>query len=298
MAETRALPLPAPAATLCVGAAHWDLIARAEGPMPPGADRPGALDRRPGGVALNVALALAARGLPAALLAAVGRDPEGDALVAACAAAGVDCGPVLRLGGRTDAYVAIEAGGELVAGVADCRTLEAAGPALVAAIRALGPRPGAAVLDGNLPAPALDAVAAEGLLAAGPLYLAPASPAKAARLARFIAAAAPTIAANRAEAEALCGAPFAGAEPAARALVALGARRALVTDGPRPAALAAPGAAACRAPAALAPASVTGAGDAMLAALVAAERAGAADPDALLDAALAAAAAHIIREAP
>ena len=171
---------------LCVGAAHWDVIARADAPAPPGADRPGIVIRRPGGVALNVAVALARRGAPALLLAAVGEDPDGDALFATVAAQGVDVSAALRAGTPTDAYVAIEAGGELVAAVADCRTLEAAAPALLAALRAARGRRGPAMLDGNLPGAVLDAVAAEGLLTGGLLYVTPASPAKAARLARFI----------------------------------------------------------------------------------------------------------------
>ncbi len=281
---------------LCVGAAHWDVIARADAAMPPGADLPGVAARRPGGVALNVAAALVGRGVRAHLLAVVGRDAEGDALLAAAAALGVDVSRTLRAATPTDAYVAIEAAGELVAAVADCRTLEAAGAAVRAALRAARGWRGTVALDGNLPDAALDAVAGEDLFS-GELYVTPASPAKAARLARFIAAVRPTVAANRAEAEALCGAAFAAADAAARALVALGARRALVTDGPRPAAFAAHAVCVTRAAAARAPATVTGAGDAALAALIAADIGGATDPAALLAAALDAAAAHVTAEA-
>ncbi len=288
-------PLPGP--VLCVGAAHWDVIARADGPMARGADVPGHVTRRPGGVALNVALALVAGGVPAAILAAIGRDDAGDALVAAAEAAGVDCTAALRGADATDCYVAIEAGGELVGGVADCRGLEAAAPELVAALHAVLPRSGPIVLDGNLP-PLAFAAMAEGLPPGSDVFLVAASPAKAAQLGMFVAAVRPSLVVNSAEAEAILGARFDSAAPAAQALLALGARRALVTDGPRPAALAVAGAFATMPPSDLAPISVTGAGDAMLAGLIAAEAFGDSAPDSLLAAALRAAAAHVSREAP
>ena len=49
---------------LCAGAAHWDIIGRTDLPLPPGADVPGRVTRRPGGVAQNIARALAALGRP------------------------------------------------------------------------------------------------------------------------------------------------------------------------------------------------------------------------------------------
>ena len=47
---------------LCVGAAHWDVIGRTPRPLPPGADVPGRVTRQPGGVARNIAEALARAG--------------------------------------------------------------------------------------------------------------------------------------------------------------------------------------------------------------------------------------------
>jgi sugar/nucleoside kinase (ribokinase family) len=42
-----------------IGAAHWDVVARAAAPLAAGADVPGRVVRRVGGVAANVALGLA-----------------------------------------------------------------------------------------------------------------------------------------------------------------------------------------------------------------------------------------------
>ena len=52
-------PAPAPPRILCAGAMLWDVIGQASAPMTLGEDVPGRIHQRPGGVALNVALALA-----------------------------------------------------------------------------------------------------------------------------------------------------------------------------------------------------------------------------------------------
>lgn len=269
---------------LCVGAAHWDMIARAARAPAPGADLPGRIRRRPGGVALNVALALARAGMPTALRAVFGDDGAGRALRGLCADAGVDTAPSLTVAGPGDSYLAIEGPtGELFAAVADTGALERAGRALI-------PPPGPArlVIDGNLAPEVLAA------LRDRPRVVVAASPAKAAALAGLLSGA--LVVANRAEAEAICAAPLPDAARAARALMAHAAR-ALVTDGPRPAALAAPGGLWTAAPLPVAGGSVTGAGDAFLAGFLAAEARGA-DPDAALAAAIAAAAGHMTRSEP
>ena len=257
---------------------------------------PGRVLRRPGGVALNVALALAALGQPASLLAAVGTDDAGDALVGRLAAAGVDLAGLHRHQSETDSYVAIEdARGELHAAVADCACLEAAGTAVLAPLRdgrLPAPWPGPIVADGNLPpavlAELLDIAAAAG----APLALVPASPGKAALLAPLCSGRPLTLYLNRIEAERLCGARFPGSEAAARALLARGVAEAVVTDGAAAATAASAGAVVTLAPPRVGARSVTGAGDAFVAAHLAA-RTGGKGPGPALAAALAAAARHI-----
>jgi sugar/nucleoside kinase (ribokinase family) len=281
---------------VCVGAAHWDIIGRTALPLPPGADVPGTIVRRPGGVALNVALALAALGRPVVLLAAIGDDEAGEELAAALAAAGVDCRGLHRRAGATDAYVAIEGrGGELHAAVADCGGLEAAGPALLAPLRARGLAPHRLVADGNLPLPLLAETLR--LPAAAPPALIGASPAKAAGLGPLLAASGAALYLNRREAEAICGAPFPDTRAAAEALRALGAAEAVVTDGAAPAAAADAKGTLALAPPPVAPVGLTGAGDALVAAHLAGRRDGL-DARAALAAALAAAARHITAEVP
>ncbi|MFN6979498.1 MAG: PfkB family carbohydrate kinase [Gemmobacter sp.] len=288
---------------LCIGSVLWDVIGRAQGAVAPGADVPGRIAAMPGGVAFNIAAALARRGMRPALLSAVGRDSDGDALVEACGRSGVDTAWLHRPEDRqTDRYMAIEAAGGLVAAIADTRTLEAADAAILAPLEdgrlgsAAAPWAGPVVLDGNLTGDLIAAIAAAPAFAAADLRIAAASPAKAARLVSLLGHPRATLYLNRAEAGALAGMPFAEAAGAAAALVARGAARAIVTDGGAACADAAPGRGTVTAlPPAVAVARVTGAGDVFMAAHLAAD-CGGADPAAALAAALRSAADHISTE--
>lgn len=286
-------------AILCIGSVLWDVIGRAPGAMAPGADVPGRIVRQPGGVALNIAVALARRGLRPALLSVVGRDPEGEALLAEAARLGCEVGHVCRAGDLpTDRYMAIEGAGGLVAAVADARSLEAAGERVLAPLAdgrlgsAAAPYPGVIALDGNLTEALLATIAGSPLFAEADLRVAPASPGKAERLAPLLRAGRATVYVNLHEARTLAGQPLGDARAAALALCAAGAARALVTDGGQMAADAAGGAVLTAEPPAVAVARVTGAGDTFMAAHVAAELAGAGRAEAL-ERALAAAAAHV-----
>ncbi|MEX2520623.1 MAG: PfkB family carbohydrate kinase, partial [Paracoccaceae bacterium] len=113
---------------ICIGSVLWDVIGRAPLAMPPGADRPGRIHRRPGGVAMNIAAALARRGLRPTLLSQVGADENGDALVAAAAALGCETGFLSRDPAiATDMYMAIEDPSGLIAAIAAAHGLEEAG---------------------------------------------------------------------------------------------------------------------------------------------------------------------------
>jgi sugar/nucleoside kinase (ribokinase family) len=288
---------------LCIGSVLWDVIGHAEAALPAGGDVPGRITRQPGGVALNIAVALRRLGLRPAILSAVGRDAEGEELALACARLGLVTDFLCRTDDlATDRYMAIESAGALVAAVADARTLEAAGDRVLAPLRdgrlgsAASPWGGTVAVDGNLTAALLADMAASPLLAAADIRLAPASPAKAGRLAPFLSHPRATFYVNLAEAGLLCGATFDGAAAAAGALVARGAARALVTDGPRQMADAGAGLhPVTGAPPPVAVARVTGAGDSFMAAHVAAERRGL-DRGRALDAALRAAANHVSGE--
>lgn len=283
---------------LCIGALHWDVIGRAATGLARGDDRPGRVQRRPGGVALNVAATLARLGLRPALLSAVGRDADGAALEAACTALGVEVAYLHRSDSPTGAYVALEDAQGLVAAVADATTLEAAGAAILAPLadgrlaRPGAPWTGIAVVDGNLGTELLAALATGPSLCAADLRVVAASNAKAGRLAPLAARPQATLYLNLAEARALGAAPFADAPSAAAALSATGRARVLVTDGAAPAALAAGGTVLAGRPPSVQARRVTGAGDCLVAHHLAAERRGLAPAEALA-AALRAAACHV-----
>ncbi|MTH35038.1 kinase [Paracoccus limosus] len=289
---------------LCVGAMLWDIIGHAARAVSPGEDLAGRIVQRPGGVALNVALALARQGLQPAILAAVGRDAPGEALLAEAARLGVRTEWIWRDSGRaTDTYMAIETPEGLLAAIADAQGLEAAGAAVVAPLRdgrlgsAARPWVGTLIADGNLTPAVFAELAADPCLAGAQLRLVPASPTKAQSLQPLLRHPQAIFHLNRLEAEALAGRPLADAAEAAGALLHMGVHRALVTDGPRAVADGLAGASLLlRAPPPVVARRVTGAGDAFLAGHVMAELAGH-DRAAALDAALNAAAAHVA-EAP
>ena len=273
---------------LCIGSVLWDVIGRAPVPMRAGNDVPGRIARVPGGVALNIAMTLRRFGLTPALLSAVGRDPEGDELVRACEARGLLCGALYRSDDLpTDRYMAVEGANGLIAAIADAHSLEAAGAKILRPLAdgrhgsAERPYPGLVALDGNLTVALLEEVARSPLFARADLRVAPASPGKADRLAPLLRHPRATLYVNLEEAGLLSKTAPADSEAAARALVAMGAARVLVTDGGRPACEATPERCLLREPAAVMVTRVTGAGDTFMAAHVAAELRGEGPEDAL-----------------
>ncbi len=287
---------------ICIGSALWDVIGRAPVALHMGADMPGRIQRLPGGVALNIAATLARLGLRPTLLSAVGRDGEGEELVAACAALGILTEHLHRPDDlATDVYMAIEGAGGLVAAIADAHSLEAAGEAILAPLEdgRLGsesaPYQGLVALDGNLTETLLADIATRPSFARADLRLAPASPGKARRLRALLGHGGATLYVNCEEAGLISDSAPANAAEGAEALLGAGARRVVVTDGANGAAqgdgsgvtfLPAPEVRVAR---------ITGAGDTFMAAHIAAE-AGGAGREAALKRALGAAARFVAGE--
>ncbi|GGD31676.1 PfkB family carbohydrate kinase [Sinisalibacter lacisalsi] len=289
---------------LCIGSVLWDVIGRTQGAMRLGADMPGRITRLPGGVAMNIAMGLARRQLRPVLLTAIGLDAEGEDLLAACAALGLDTRHVHRAPDLpTDCYIAVESPEGLVAAIADAHSLEAAGAAILAPLEdgtlgsAAAPWPGLIALDGNLTGTLLAEIATRPSFAAADLRIAPASPGKAERLRPLIGHPGATFYLNLEEAGLVLGASFSTAPEAAAALVAAGVAQALVTDGNRAAAECTPEHIVVACPPSVVATRVTGAGDTFMAAHIAAEAHGHRG-QAALETALAAAAAYVAGQDP
>lgn len=288
---------------LCIGSVLWDIIGRSPTSMRLGSDVPGRISRLPGGVAMNIAMTLRRFGLTPALLSAIGRDAEGDELVAACSRMGMDVGALYRSDDLpTDRYMAVEGANGLIAAIADAHSLEAAGDKILRPLLdgrlgcADAPWAGLIALDGNLTEALLSAIAKAPEFARADLRVAPASPGKAERLLPLLAHPRATLYVNLEEAGILCKARFAGAPEAAQGLLDRGASRVLVTDGGRDCADGWQGRGVLSdAPPAVLVTRVTGAGDTFMAAHIVAERRGDAR-EAALTAALRAAADYVSGE--
>jgi sugar/nucleoside kinase (ribokinase family) len=288
---------------LCIGSVLWDIIGRSATSMRLGSDVPGRVTRLPGGVAMNIAMTLARFGLRPGVLTTIGRDPEGDELIASCARMGVLTDHAYRSDDLpTDRYMAVEGANGLIAAIADAFSLEASGDKILRPLAdgRLGtesaPWAGLIALDGNLTETLLGQIANSPLFAKADLRVAPASPGKAERLLPLLLHKRTTLYVNLEEANLLARTRCETAPEAAQALLDKGATRVLVTNGGKACADASADAGVITdAPLPVMVARVTGAGDTFMAAHIVAERGGA-DRSAALAAALLAAATYVSGE--
>ncbi|WP_241005181.1 carbohydrate kinase family protein [Nocardioides sp. zg-1228] len=165
-----------------VGGTNMDVVARTSAPLVAATSNPGRTRISPGGVGRNIAACLGLLGAPVRLVSAVGDDAFGDEALRVTAACGADVGAVRRVPGATGTYTAVlDDRGELVAAVSDMAivdelvldTVHLTDAALV-------------VLDGNLAHAQAARVVAAAAAAGVPLAFEPVSVAKAARLADLV----------------------------------------------------------------------------------------------------------------
>ncbi len=263
---------PHTAPLLCIGGAHLDRTMRPLGPLNPGDSNPVTVATAPGGVARNLAVGLATRGRRVSLISLVGHDADGDTVCEMLADAGVSTDLVLRHEhARTASYTAVlQEDGALALGLADMAiydelTVDRVMPRVEAADPAL------LVVDSNLPATTLEAVADA---TAAPLVAVATSAAKVGRL-RGILHRTAALFANQREAAALAGDDARDAERAAQILADAGGAAAFVTCGAEGALVRHEGRTTrCRPAPIGAVCDVTGAGDAFAAAAIDAMLAG------------------------
>ncbi|KUJ81960.1 PfkB family carbohydrate kinase [Ruegeria profundi] len=289
---------------LCIGSVLWDVIGRSASAMRQGSDVPGRITRLPGGVAMNIAMTLVRFGMTPTLLTAIGRDPEGDELVNACARLGMVTDHVYRSQDLpTDRYMAVEGANGLIAAIADAHSLEAAGAKILSPLmdgplgRNTEPFQGLIALDGNLTLTLLEEIAQSPAFKQADLRVAPASPGKAERLLPFLQHSRATLYVNLEEAGILCQREFTDSESAAKGLLDRGALRVLVTDGGNSATVGSADDLLTQTPPSVLVTRVTGAGDTFMAAHIASEAEGATSNEAL-NRALHAAATYVSGETP
>lgn len=249
-----------------MGGAHFDRKARLAGPYRPGTSNPVTTSATPGGVARNVAEALARLGHKMSLFSAVGTDGDGDALLAGLSALSINVENVRRGDTPTGSYTAVIApDGNLVLGLADMEIYDALGLDWAAAIANDLAAHAIWVVDANLPRETLaHLLAAKG---SARVFANPVSAAKADRL-RPVLGHLEALFLDRAEAEVLCD--FAIETPedglrAARAIRAAGPQTVVLSLGAAGVAVARPGEESIYPAPSVSVAEVTGAGDALLA---------------------------------
>lgn len=137
-----------------VGGANLDIKARSAAAAIPRTSNPGHASTTPGGVGRNIAENLARLGTPTQLIAAIGRDPHGERLLADTRAAGVLLEHVHRSAHPTGSYTAVlDSDGELVLAVADMTATDDLRPEHLQSARELIGHAALLVVDGNLPVP-------------------------------------------------------------------------------------------------------------------------------------------------
>lgn len=189
-----------------IGGANMDIKARSAAPAERGTSNPGRGSMTPGGVARNIAENLARLGDRVHLVAMVGRDPMGEALLQATTAAGVRIEHVGRTESPTGTYTAVlDADGELVVAVADMQATADLGAAQLDAARDVIGTAGVVVVDGNLRPDALNY--ALDLAASAPVVFEPVSAPKAATVRGLIDGRVHAVTPDRAELTALTGLP-------------------------------------------------------------------------------------------
>ncbi len=213
-----------------LGAAHWDLLGRASQEMALHDDIAGKVRRMIGGVAGPIAMKLAYLGLNVDLIAYAGRDELGDALLSKLELYQVRTELMTRGYHPTDVYMGIEAPNGLIAAIADCHSLEAVSMELVNKLLSKDNSKNIVVVDGNLHSEAL-AFLSVATIKAAKLILVPASPGKIDRFLPFSKRGDTEVYVNLREANALCLGDHKTTTDAAAALIDIGYRGAIVSNG-------------------------------------------------------------------
>ncbi len=170
------------------GGATIDRIAQSFGPPVKGASNPGRAHRQSGGVGFNVACVIARLGIATRLVSRVGDDSDGEAIIAACTAAGVDGRDIGTSAEMPTAgyHAAFDDKGELFIGIADMEICTELTPAVVGPAAAAPAAGDFWVVDANLPEETLAFLVAQAAATGTQVAALSVSPVKAMRLASLL----------------------------------------------------------------------------------------------------------------
>ncbi|RWM01064.1 carbohydrate kinase family protein [Mesorhizobium sp.] len=262
--------MPTSPRILALGGAHIDRRGQVSGAYVPAASNPGVMREDVGGGVFNALRSVVKRGVSASLLSVRGGDAAAETVASAIAGAGIADLSVVFLDRTTPSYTAlIDSEGELIVGFADMGLYDLAFPKQIrrAKVREAIAAADAILCDANLPTPALERLVAQ---AGGrPVFAIAISPAKVVRLVPLLGKLS-LLFMNRREAAALAGADISGKD-LVKELRRVGLTAGVVTAGSAPVlGFDQSGIFAIDPPAPRRVADVTGAGDALTGATVAA----------------------------
>lgn len=251
------------------GGVNIDIGARSFAPLRDRDSNPGRVEMSLGGVGRNIAHDMTLLGVRVELLTALGGDARATEVEQSCAGLGIGLSHALRVpDGRTSTYVFLaDSDGDMALAVSDMEICQKLTPDYFASQRALLDSAAAVVLDANLPTESLAWLLAN---CAAPVFVDPVSTVKAEKLHGLLSGI-HTLKPNRIEAELLSGISItddASLRQAAQALLDQGVQRVFLSLG-GDGVLAAQAGELVRVPVCKAEMrNATGAGDAMMSALV------------------------------
>ncbi len=165
---------------IVIGGANLDIKAKSIEVNHFGTSNPSRIATSPGGVGRNIAHNLARLGASVGLISAVGQDHQGQVVLEATKAAGVDVSRIKQIAPATGTYIAVlNPNGELVTAMSDMRAADDITPDIILANADAISKATFVVADCNVPLESLKAIAA---LARDKLFIEPVSIPKSAKL--------------------------------------------------------------------------------------------------------------------
>ncbi|TPJ66518.1 carbohydrate kinase family protein [Mesorhizobium sp. B2-7-1] len=225
--------MPTSPTILALGGAHIDRRGQVSGTYVPAASNPGMMREDVGGVVFNALRSVVKRGVSASLISVRGGDAAADTVASAIDNAGIADLSVVFLDRTTPSYTAlIDAEGELIVGLADMALYDLAFPKQIrrAKVREAVGAADAILCDANLPTAALERLVA--LAGDQPIFAIAVSPAKVVRLTPLLDHLS-VLFMNRREAAALVGGELSG-EALVDALRRISLNAGVVTAGGAP----------------------------------------------------------------